>query len=311
MRTMIRLQMGRAVVLAVALAATVLASACKPKSKDGGGSCTGETAECADPQSVLACINGTYLKASCGGPQGCSTVGNTVKCDNDLASVGDGCVEPDDVSCSVDKKAMLTCVKNKFTLKATCKGPHGCAVTGSEVKCDNDFSDVGDVCDKEGDYSCSSDRKSDLTCKGGKFVLESTCKGPKGCDVMQNGMETDIKCDHNVAAVNDPCHADGELACTADRSMLLRCASLKFANYNACRGAKACTTKEHPTRKVMEFDCDDAIAQVGDPCDTPSEVACTADGSESLICRNNAFVAAKGCKKHQCSVVSDFSVSCK
>jgi hypothetical protein len=303
--------MGRLFVMVV-LAVTALVCACKPKAGGGGGgSCTGSEASCADPAHALVCINGTLLNASCGGPQGCTSAGTEVTCDNDFAAVGDGCAELNDVSCSTDKKAELTCIKNHFALKAACKGPRGCAVNGRTVSCDNDYSDIGDVCDQEGDYSCSTDRKSDVRCKDGHFALESTCKGPTGCTIVQNGAETDIKCDHNVAAVADPCHADGELACTADRSMLLRCVGQKFANYNACRGPKACTTKAHPEKKTMEFDCDDAVAQPGDPCDTPSEVACTADGGESLICRGGTFAAAKACKKHQCKVVSDFSVSCK
>jgi hypothetical protein len=286
-------------VLSLVVGAMTLVGACKGKAA-GGGSCTGDEASCTDPQTLMACVNGTYLKASCGGPQGCTTNGTVIKCDNDFAAIGDGCVEPNDVSCTTDKKGEIGCVQNHFALKAACKGPKGCSVSGTTVSCDNDYSDVGDLCDKEGDYSCSSDRKSDVT-----------CKGPKACEVVPNGAGADIKCDHDVAAVNDPCHSDGELACSPDKGMMLRCAGLKFTNYNACRGPKACTFKEHTTRKTMEFDCDDAIAQVGDPCDTPSEVACTADGGESLICRGSAFVASKSCRTHACKLVSDFSVSCK
>src|SRR5688572_24483601 len=55
-------------------------------------------------------------------------------------------------------------------------------------------------CSPEGSYSCSPDRAVLLACRGGRFVVASTCRGPRACAEGQA-----VACDHSTAMPGDPC----------------------------------------------------------------------------------------------------------
>ena len=97
------------------------------------------------------------------------------------------------------------------------------------------------------DLACSLDKKSLYKCDGTKYGVESTCKGPKGCAIEG----TNVKCDHHVAELNDPCHVDGNFACAPDKKMLLVCKNNKFHKEKGCRGSCSFTERGDTT----EFDC--------------------------------------------------------
>jgi hypothetical protein len=52
---------------------------------------------------------------------------------------------------------------------------------------------------------------------------------------------------------------------------------------------------ELPEEKKVEFVCDDAIAQLNDPCDEEGEAACSMDRKAMYHCKSAAFVAMKDC----------------
>ena len=60
-----------------------------------------------------------------------------------------------------------------------------------------------------------------------------------------------MKCDHHLAELSDPCHIDGNFACTTDKKALLVCKGGKFHNEKGCK--TSCSFTEHG--ETTEFDC--------------------------------------------------------
>lgn len=137
-------------------------------------------AQCAsDKKSRLVCKGGRYALERCRGPQGCTESGEKVDCDATLAEEGDECASSDDTpfyACSVDKGKSLVCRGGKLVVDEYCRGPSGCDASGAEVKCDRGPQSAGDPCGVEGDFECSSDKKSLLTCKDRKWDKEKACR---------------------------------------------------------------------------------------------------------------------------------------
>jgi hypothetical protein len=202
---------------------------------------------------------------------------------------GEPC-KPGDVACA-DKATGLFCQGAKYVVM-TCSGPLGCAPGGSnQVECDNSLAKEGDGCNQPDDVACASDRRSALQCKNGKFALAATCKGPKNCQLKDNK----IFCDNDLSDLGDPCHEDGDFACTTDAKTLMQCKGGKFADINTCRGPKACTVHEHPEENKIGFACDDSIADANDPCDENGEEACSLDKRSLEQCKNGHFVFVRNC----------------
>jgi hypothetical protein len=190
-----------------------------------------------------------------------------------------------------DPKSMLACIKGVFTAMP-CHGADGCTLKGNVSDCDNSISAAGDACDEAGDYACSTDMKTALTCKENKFVVEQTCKGTGACTLKKDG----LYCDNDIADLGDPCHSVGDYACTSDAKLALRCGdNHTMAPLNTCKGAKGCRVKEIPDLKKVDFVCDDAIADANDPCDENGEEACTMDRKGLLKCAGNKFLPETAC----------------
>jgi hypothetical protein len=149
-----------------------------PASKTVGYACT------TDARAVLTCKDRKWKKVeSCLGPKAC-TNGATIECDGATASPGDFCVEEpeEDHACSPDRKAQLVCKAGAWKVTSTCLGPTGCSDVGDDVECDITVQDPGAPCDEEdeGTSACSTDGKTILACRKGKYVTSRTC--PKRCD---------------------------------------------------------------------------------------------------------------------------------
>lgn len=228
--------MKRRISLPAVLAAGVLALAiagCKAKP---GGSCKIETKEvCADDKKALACHDGKWEEMACKGPDGCSQASTLRICDQSVAEDKEVCNFNDDVVCSADKKAMLQCVKNRWTQVQTCLGDRACSVEKQRVSCDNSTANLGDLCREEDDYACTPDKKVALVCRGGKFTQTMLCKGPKGCKIVgtkEAGFK--VECDDSISNVGDPCERDDHYACTPDERTILRCHAKKFEVDDKC-----------------------------------------------------------------------------
>lgn len=212
---------------------------CKPKA---GATCKIEMKEvCADDKKALACHDGKWEEMACRGPEACAKGGAEHVCDQSVAEPGDVCNLVDDYVCTADKKAMLQCTKNKWTLVQTCLGDRACVMEKKKVTCDNSVANVGDACREEEDYACSTDKKAALACRKNQFVQTSLCKGPKGCRVTgtkQTGFK--VECDDSVAAAGDPCEKEEHYSCSSDERSILKCKNKKFDVEDKCKPKEKC-----------------------------------------------------------------------
>ncbi len=206
---------------------------------------------------------------------------------------GDSCSQGEQAC--LDPSTGLFCGSDNKYAAMSCQGDGkggGCSGSGTSFACDNSVSAIGDGCSQVGDVACNTDHKAALECgKDNKFAVGETCKGPGGCSIKGDA----ITCDNDTSDVGDPCHFAGDFACTSDQALVLRCDNHKMTPLNTCRGPKHCRVFELPQEKKVQFDCDDSIAQEGDPCDTANEQACTADKKSVLVCKGNKFTSATPC----------------
>lgn len=202
---------------------------------------------------------------------------------------GDKCLA--DQELCTDKASALTCGADGKFFARSCRGPAGCVTSGADIDCDDSLAQETDGCDEDGEAACSTDKKSALECASHKFVVGETCKGAGGCTVKGN----DISCDNDVSDDGDPCHFDGDYACTTDKLFVLKCTSKKMTKLNSCRGAKGCRVFELPEEKKIDFVCDDSLAQLGDACDEPGEHACSMDKKSLYACKGTKFELVKAC----------------
>jgi hypothetical protein len=232
--------------LFVLLAGTALLASllggCKPKA---GGSCKIEMKEvCVDDKKALACHDGKWEEMSCRGADACNKSGAEHVCDQTVAENGDTCNLADDYVCTGDKKGMLHCSKNKWTLVQSCLGERSCVMEKKKVTCDNSIANPGDVCREEDDYACSPDKKVALACRKNQFVQASLCKGPKGCRVtLTKEQRFQVECDDSVAAQGDACEKDEHFSCSADERAILKCKNKKFDVEEKCKPREKCQIK--------------------------------------------------------------------
>ena len=146
----------------------------------------------ADGTAMLTCVKENHrwtLSQGCLGERKCTLEAKKVTCDNSLAKLDDACREDGDYACALpDQKTALACKQGKFVLASHCKGPKGCRIggdkaSGFKVECDDSIAFEGDVCEKEGHFSCASDATRILVCKGGKMVADDKCKHREKCSV--------------------------------------------------------------------------------------------------------------------------------
>lgn len=135
-----------------------------------------------DQKAELLCKDGKWKAIEqCAGEKGCRSGGLVVSCDGPTAKEGDFCDtrEKEDYACSADKKAQLKCEKDTWTLARKCMGAKGCSSSLLFIECDTSVVEPGEACDKDGNAACSTDGKTILECKKGKFEKAREC--PEGC----------------------------------------------------------------------------------------------------------------------------------
>lgn len=169
--------------LAVLAVLCVALLACKKDPKAGAECKTEGEASCKDKASILTCKSKKWEEVACKGPEGCQATGAIIKCDESLAQEGDPCGDPqgDHYSCSLDKTAELKCEAGKWKTIGKCGGPKACAPGPVMIDCDNSIAALGDLCGKDNDAACATDKKSILECKGGKFVESQKCEDDTSC----------------------------------------------------------------------------------------------------------------------------------
>ena len=252
-----------------------LLEGCKTKP---GDKCSGVgLPACADANTALVCSNSLVTALPCRGPKLCTSSASQVVCDNSLALPGDACDQTGDVACAVDRKAALECQNGKFSVAETCKGARGCEVEGDKISCDNDVAELGDVCRVESDYACTADKLMSLKCVAHKFEALNSCRGKDGCRVLELPEEkkTEFVCDDSLAVLADPCDTDGELACSMDKSALLRCKSGHFSKDRLC--PKGCSFDA----KGEQFVCDEAASPSDQAAAKPSAQAAPSKASKA------------------------------
>jgi hypothetical protein len=164
------------------------------------------------------------------------------------ARAGDRCVMGR-AACT-GERAGLFCGADGTYHALACGGHDGCQQWGAMVACDQSIAKEGDRCTSPG-LACAPDRRSALSCEGGRFVVAETCSGPAACSIALD----DLVCDHDIAAAGDPCRDDGEYACTSDRSSALVCQDQRMVAARACAGPRGCSVT-HPRPGKTELDCD-------------------------------------------------------
>ncbi|MFO0589005.1 MAG: hypothetical protein U0441_15755 [Polyangiaceae bacterium] len=131
-----------------------------------------------DKKAALLCKDGKWKSTEqCLGKDGCDSSMFTVKCDGPVAKEGDFCEleETPDYACSPDGKAEMICTAKGWGVAKKCRGAEGCTSSILGVKCDVSVMDPGEACDHEGSAVCSTDGKTILECKGGKFQKSTVC----------------------------------------------------------------------------------------------------------------------------------------
>jgi hypothetical protein len=231
--------LGRWLVVVLALSGAM--AGCKKH--EAGQPCSGNQSACVDDHLGVFCAAGKFATMTCLGPSGCQTVGHDeVACDNPVAAIGDGCNQPDDAACTMDRTNALTCKGGQFVVAQPCKGPRGCTAQGETVYCDNALAEPGDVCTEEGDPACKGDRSSFMKCVKGKFEITNGCRGPKKCTVTEKPDENKehFECDDSLTQPGDPCEDEGEESCSLDKKASDVCKGHKIVQGQPCPGASGC-----------------------------------------------------------------------
>ena len=149
---------------------------------------------------------------------------------------------------------------------------------------------AGDPC-AQGQGFCS-DGTSMLACVKGSLAT-MPCHGAAGCATTGSTTE----CDNSVSSVGDICDEIGDYACSADKKNALSCQDNKFAVEETCKGSRGCTLKKDGLY------CDNDISDLGDPCHTVGDYACTTDkklalkcGADHIMAPLNSCKGAKACR---------------
>jgi hypothetical protein len=228
----------------------------------------------------------------------------TAACSLFLLVVLPGCKQQPGSKCSSNGKFMcadtssaLVC-QNGIVVSVACRGPKGCAGAGAASECDDDLAQEGDGCmmTLNENYACSTDHKTELLCKDGKFAAVRTCKGTKACTIAANV----IHCDDSVADVGDACveeAGDANYACSVDKKVEIVCKGGKFEESNSCRGAKGCWIDGELVH------CDASFGRDGDVCRPVDNHACSEDAKSELKCTAQMkWTKKRDCKREGCKV---------
>jgi hypothetical protein len=185
-----------------------------------------------------------------------------------------------------------------------CRGAHGCGRSGAadDDDCDDTLASEGDLCPRSPplDYACASDHASALTCRDGRFGLWRRCRGPLGCQVVDG---RNVHCDTSLGEAGDPCERPGTYACSVDGRSMLACDGKSLSVVSVCRGPKACFFEHgEPGSEPHKIDCDDGVADEGDPCSQPRRITCALDHKAELVCDGQKFAKKRECRRSDCRI---------
>jgi hypothetical protein len=215
---------------------------------------------------------------------------------------GGKCLVPDQLLCSGTDHALLcepagvgSAATPATWVEVPCKGAHGCSHKSDADECDDTVAAAGDPCPRSPplDYACSADGAKALVCKEGRYDLWRSCRGPEQCKV-EGGRN--VRCDTTLGEPGDPCGQQGTYACSSDGKSMLVCDGSALAPASTCRGPDGCRI-QRDTRKV---DCDDSLAEEGDPCDQPRRIACAGDRKAELVCQGGKYAKKRDCRHTDC-----------
>ncbi len=200
----------------------------------------------------------------------------------------------------VDAKQALVCHDGKWE-DMTCRGPQGCAKNGSEGSCDQTVAEDKDVCNLNGDYVCTGDKKGMLECQKNKWTFVQSCLGDRACAMEAKK----VTCDNSIANVGDACREEDDYACAPDKAAALVCRQGKFVVASNCKGKNRCRVTGDKGAG-FKVECDDSIANVGDPCDKEGHYACAPDEKSIVKCKDKKFVQDDKCpgrsRQEKCQV---------
>jgi hypothetical protein len=175
---------------------------CDESVATAGDACSGSSgyACAADMKNALQCLSNKFVLAeTCKGPNACKSTAGEIFCDNDIADVNDPCRDDGDYACTGDKLAALQCKGKKMLTINSCRGPKSCAVVHKgkdvDIDCDMTVAAENDPCFFPNNEACTSDKKSMLTCKGGKYTSPTACPGANGCTVTVTAKQYKVTCD--------------------------------------------------------------------------------------------------------------------
>ena len=200
---------------------------------------------------------------------------------------GEKCKAQGQLVCASGDRALI-CDSGAW-VDVPCKGPRGCARAGGGAgagnapggldQCDDTVAAEADPCPRNPplDYACSVDRAEALVCKDGQFALWRRCRGPAGCEV---GAQDEVHCDTSAGESGDPCEKQLTYSCSRDGKTMLVCEGSALAPASSCRGKAGC----HVDAATHKVDCDDEVAEAGDPCDEPRRITCAVDHKVELVC---------------------------
>lgn len=192
--------------------------------------------------------------------------------------------------CAADNKKELECQHSKLVVAEKCGGHSGCSGKGDYLECDQTVAAVGDRCSGDG-KACAHDKRSELECNDSRFVLASTCSGPRGCTATGGR----VHCDDSFAAPGDAC-ASRDYACSAFKPLM------------ACKGPLHCRATADKVADSTTVHCDTSVADRGDSC-SAGDWACSTDGKVVMSCQHGRFAFSKrcpgGCTSH------DYHIKCR
>ncbi len=212
---------------------------------------------------------------------------------------GDSCSDPE-IAC-FDPQTALECLGG-IRVGVHCGGPSGCRGAGASLWCDQSAANENDIClaigmRQFGEAACATDKKTLLTCRGGRFVKRADCRGPLGCGYVGR----DVACDSTLGEPGDACEGQGA-ACTVDGSKKVSCKNGRLVLTATCEGDEHCLVKDH------SIHCDERRGTAGSAC--TASAACTADGKTLLECKDNAWTVLAPCRGPDGCTVQDRNIAC-
>jgi hypothetical protein len=194
---------------------------------------------------------------------------------------GAACKKEGEAVCINDKSAVV-CTDGKWE-NEECRSITGCMQSG----CSNSDHAVGEPCTEEGHSACAGKGKQMVKCAKKHWVLVNACNGQHGC--VSNAFETN--CDRGTLEAGESCEGEDTYSCTPDKKDLLVCKGKKMILSGHCRGMHAC-------RQLGDkIECNQEIAELGDPCESEGKPACSVDKKSRLTCQKGKMAKDPSCKK--------------